>query len=157
MYWVALKAVLHRRVSHLFLDFSSRGITAHNAPDGFLFPWVSSVILNCGCTCTGLRVSTRNHVIWGNGKTSEDSQIELEVNEPVLPHCTLYSHESAFPMNIWNLAAQFCFAHYWEWWPWQGSWTSTPHAVGHSLHLVPSLRKSGFHKRNWVWKFFTLQ
>lgn len=54
MHCIDLKAVLHRRVSHLLLDFSSRGITAHDAPDGFLFPWVSSLILNCGCAFTGL-------------------------------------------------------------------------------------------------------
>lgn len=173
-YCTDLKAVLQRRgLMSASGGYKHWDITSLHAPDAVLFTWVSSTMTYLSAslcikfrwTFLGLWISTaprtmRNLswtcVIWGNS-TSEDTHADLEVNELMLPHCSLSSHEPPSSMNIWNLAAQFCFACYWEWLPWQGSWTSTPHAVGHSLHLVQSLREPGFHKRNWVWKFFTLQ
>lgn len=174
MYCIDLKAVLHRRASCLLLDSTSTEVSHRTMAQmvscfhEFNLPWsinLLCLVLSFRCTFLGLYIriapKTRSwswtHVIWGNSTSSEDTQIDLEANELMLPRCSLYSHEPPSPMNIWNLAAQFCFACYWEWLPWQGSWTSTPHAVGHSLHLVQSLREPGFHKRNWVWKFFTLQ
>lgn len=175
MYCIDLKAVLHRRALCLLLK-STNTETSHPSMPQMVSCFhefhpsrhtcLLPCILNFSCTFLGLWISTaprtiRNfswtRVIWGNSATSEDTHADLEANELMLPHCSLYSHEPPSLMNIWNLAAQFCFACYWEWLPWQGSWTSTPHAVGHSLHLVQSLREPGFHKRNWVWKFFTLQ
>lgn len=125
MYSMDLKAVLHRRASFLLLESTNTESSHPSLPQmvpcfhEFHPPWhicLLPCIPNFSCTFLGLWISTaprtmRNLswtcVIWGNSTTSEDTHTDLWVNELLLPHCSLSSHEPlslSWTFETWQLS-----------------------------------------------------